>query len=171
MLKIAKNNLPALFRKINETKEVYLPIRTAEQVNFGVYTEGCDVALETLKTVKSPKDAFFPQSETLYTCQREGKAIREQIPAGSYVIAMCIEGKPMSSTELAQTVKKAENTGKSKLCVLIGGSEGLEESLKQEADLRLSMSPMTFPHHLARVMVLEQLYRAEAIQAGSKYHK
>ena len=103
--------------------------------------------------------------------QREGKAIREQIPAGSYVIAMCIEGKPMSSTELAQTVKKAENAGKSKLCVLIGGSEGLEESLKQEADLRLSMSPMTFPHHLARVMVLEQLYRACAINAGSKYHK
>ena len=103
--------------------------------------------------------------------QREGKAIREQIPAGAYVIAMCIEGKPMSSTELAQTVKKAENTGKSKLCVLIGGSEGLEESLKQEADLRLSMSPMTFPHHLARVMVLEQLYRACAINAGSKYHK
>ena len=103
--------------------------------------------------------------------QREGKAIREQIPAGAYVIAMCIEGKPMSSTELAQTVKKAENAGKSKLCVLIGGSEGLEESLKQEADLRLSMSPMTFPHHLARVMVLEQLYRACAINAGSKYHK
>ena len=103
--------------------------------------------------------------------QREGKAIREQIPAGAYVIAMCIEGKPMSSTELAQTVKKAENTGKSKLCVLIGGSEGLEEGLKQEADLRLSMSPMTFPHHLARVMVLEQLYRACAINAGSKYHK
>ncbi len=73
MLKIAKNNLPALFRKINETKEVYLPIRTAEQVNFGVYTEGCDVALETLKTVKSPKDAFFPQSETLYTCNKEDK--------------------------------------------------------------------------------------------------
>ena len=103
--------------------------------------------------------------------QREAKAIREQIPAGAYVIAMCIEGRPMSSVELAQTIKKAENAGRSRLCLLIGGSEGLEESLKKEADLRLSMSPMTFPHHLARVMVLEQVYRACSINAGSKYHK
>ena len=73
MLKIAKNNLPALFRKINETKELYLPIRAAEQVNYGVYTEDCEVDLDTLKTVKSAKDAFFPQSETLYTCNKEDK--------------------------------------------------------------------------------------------------
>ena len=102
---------------------------------------------------------------------KEAEKIRAAIPAGSYVIAMCIEGKPMSSTELAQTIKKAENAGKSRLCLLIGGSEGLDESLKKEADLRLSMSPMTFPHHLARVMVLEQVYRACSINAGSKYHK
>ena len=73
MLKISKNNLPALFRKIKEQRELYLPIRAAEQVNYGVYTEDAEVALETLKTVKSPKDAFFPQSETLYTCVKEDK--------------------------------------------------------------------------------------------------
>ena len=73
MLKILKNNLPALFRKIKEQRELYLPIRAAEQVNYGVYTEEAEVALETLKTVKSPKDAFFPQSETLYTCVKEDK--------------------------------------------------------------------------------------------------
>ncbi len=71
MYQIAKNDLPALFRKISETKELYLPVRVADQVNFAAYTEDADVSLETLKTVKSPKDAFFPQSETLYTCHKE----------------------------------------------------------------------------------------------------
>ena len=70
MLKIAKTDLPALFQKIAETKDLYLPIRVADQVNFGAYTQDADVSLETLKTVKSPKDAFFPQSETLYTCNK-----------------------------------------------------------------------------------------------------
>ena len=119
-----------------------------------------------IAVVEVPEESGRPDE-----LQREAKSIREQIPAGAYLIAMCIEGKPMSSTQLAQTIKNAENAGKSRLCLLIGGSEGLEESLKKEADLRLSMSPMTFPHHLARVMVLEQVYRACSINAGSKYHK
>jgi len=119
-----------------------------------------------IAVVEVPEEAGRPDE-----LQREAKSIREQIPAGAYLIAMCIEGKPMSSTQLAQTIKNAENAGKSRLCLLIGGSEGLEEGLKKEADLRLSMSPMTFPHHLARVMVLEQVYRACSINAGSKYHK
>lgn len=71
MLKIAKKDLPALFRKIAEAKDLYLPIRVADQVNFQAYSNDADVSLETLKTVKSPKDAFFPQSETLYTCNKE----------------------------------------------------------------------------------------------------
>ncbi|MBQ7792857.1 MAG: 4Fe-4S dicluster domain-containing protein [Clostridia bacterium] len=75
MFKIAKNDLPALFRKISEAKDLYLPVRVADQVNFQAYTEDADVSLETLKTVKSPKDAFFPQSETLYTCKKEENKI------------------------------------------------------------------------------------------------
>ena len=76
MYKIAKSNLPALFRAIAETKELYLPIRKAGQVNFGPWSEDAEVDVETLKTVKSPKDVFFPQSENLYSCEREGKDIK-----------------------------------------------------------------------------------------------
>ena len=103
--------------------------------------------------------------------QREARAIREQIPAGSYVIAMCIEGKTMSSEDLADKLQQLQNNGVSRLCILIGSSRGMDESIKKEAGLRLSMSPMTFPHHLARVMVLEQVYRGLSILSGSKYHK
>ena len=81
------------------------------------------------------------------------------------------EGKLLSSPQLAETLARVKTGGKSSACFLIGSSFGMDESIKRMADFRLSMSPMTFPHHLARVMVLEQLYRAEAIQAGSKYHK
>ena len=77
----------------------------------------------------------------------------------------------LSSEKLAVQFQKVRTGGKSELCFLIGSSFGMDESLKQQADFRLSMSPMTFPHHLARVMVLEQLYRAESILSGSKYHK
>lgn len=75
MYKIAKENLSALFQAIAGTKELYLPVKVSNQVNFGVWTEDAEVALDTLKTVKSPKDAFFPQSENLYTCVKDGKKI------------------------------------------------------------------------------------------------
>lgn len=76
MYKIAKENLTALFQKIAAEQELYLPVKTAGQVNFGVWTEDAEVDLDTLKSVKSPKDVFFPQSETLYTCIRDGKKIK-----------------------------------------------------------------------------------------------
>ncbi len=102
---------------------------------------------------------------------KEAEKIRAAIPTGSYVTAMCIEGEAMSSEGLADRLRRLQNSGVSRLCILIGSSRGLDEGLKGEADLRLSMSPMTFPHHLARVMVLEQVYRGLSILAGSKYHK
>ena len=75
MYKIAKENLPALFRLIADSQELYLPVRKADQVNFAAWSEDAQVDLDTLKSVKSPKDAFFPQSETLYTCVKDGKKI------------------------------------------------------------------------------------------------
>ncbi len=102
---------------------------------------------------------------------KEADAIRAKIPAGSAVIAMCIEGDLCSSEQLADTLRDWMGRGTSHVSIVIGGSFGLDPALKKETRLRLSMSPMTFPHHLARVMVLEQLYRALNIASGGKYHK
>ena len=94
-----------------------------------------------------------------------------KIPKGAYVIAMCIEGKKLDSPGLAEKLEKLASGGDSRICFLIGGSDGLSEQVKSLSDFRLSMSDMTFPHHLARVMLLEQIYRAFTINAGAKYHK
>lgn len=101
----------------------------------------------------------------------EAAAIREKLPKGGAVIAMCIEGKTCSSEELSRRMSGFAVAGKTQLTFLIGGSVGLDEELKKQADWRLSMSPMTFPHHMARVMLLEQIYRAYQIEQGTKYHK
>ena len=103
--------------------------------------------------------------------EREGMAIRGKIPPNSRLVCLCVEGKPKSSPELAHLVADFAQSGQRHLVFVIGGSYGMAGSLKQEAWLKLSMSPMTFPHHLARVMVLEQIYRAFKINEGSSYHK
>ena len=111
------------------------------------------------------------QAEIDAALAREAAMIAEKLPKGGAVIAMCIEGKLLSSEDLSQRLSRFALDGKSQLTFLIGGSVGLHPSLKEQADLRLSMSPMTFPHHLARVMLLEQIYRGYQILEGSKYHK
>ena len=88
-----------------------------------------------------------------------------------YVIALCIEGKELSSEAFAARLSDLAVQGQSTVTLLIGSSHGLADTVKQRADLRFSMSPMTFPHQLARVMLLEQLYRAMQIANGGKYHK
>ena len=122
-----------------------------------------------------PPESRLPESPSPAEVQRalaaEAAAIRERLPKGGAVIALCIEGKPCSSVELSRRMEELAVAGKTQLTFLIGGSVGLDESLKWQADWRLSMSPMTFPHHLARIMLLEQIYRAYQISAGTKYHK
>ena len=120
-------------------------------------------------------ESRLPESPSPAEVQRalaaEAVAIRERLPKGGAVIALCIEGKPCSSVELSRRMEELAVAGKTQLAFLIGASVGLDESLKRQADWRLSMSPMTFPHHLARIMLLEQIYRAYQISAGTKYHK
>ena len=103
--------------------------------------------------------------------EKEGNALLARLPKGGKVVAMCVEGKTLSSEELARRLEDWTVSGMSQISFLIGGSYGLHPSVKDRADLRLSMSPMTFPHHLARVMLLEQIYRAFKIREGSSYHK
>lgn len=101
----------------------------------------------------------------------EGRRILSRIEKNAVVIAMCIEGKTMSSEQLALYFEQTAVGGASTVDIIIGGSYGLSDEVKKRADLRLSMSPMTFPHQLARVMVCEQVYRSFSINNGSKYHK
>lgn len=102
---------------------------------------------------------------------KEAGAIRAKLPPSSCLIALCVEGRMRSSEELAHLMAAWANQGEKQLVFLIGGSFGLHPSIKAQAAAQLSMSPMTFPHHLARVMLLEQIYRAYQINAGTKYHK
>ena len=110
-------------------------------------------------------------AEISLALEKEADVILSKIPKGAWFCTLTPEGKQLSSEDLADKLKDVKISGKSSVCFLIGSSFGMSPRLKAIADLQLSMSKMTFPHHLARGMVLEQLYRAESIQAGSKYHK
>lgn len=103
--------------------------------------------------------------------EKEADLILTKIPKAAWFCVLTPEGNLLSSEKLAEKLENVKLGGKSGACFLIGSSFGISQRIKEKADFKLSMSPMTFPHHLARVMVLEQIYRAEAIQAGSKYHK
>ena len=102
---------------------------------------------------------------------REGESILQRIRPGDYVIALTISGRKQSSEALSASLTERKNRGISRVVFVIGGSLGLGQNVLSRADEELSMSDMTFPHQLARVMLLEQLYRAEKIVAGEKYHK
>ena len=129
----------------------------------------CKLELIELPEQRLPDDPS--PAEIQKALRAEGDAIREKLPKGGAVIALCIEGKPCSSQELSRRMADFGVQGKTQLTFLIGGSVGLDEDLKRRADWRLSMSPMTFPHHMARIMLLEQIYRAYQIAGGTKYHK
>ena len=102
---------------------------------------------------------------------KEGDAILSRIRPGDYVIAMTIPGKQWDSPGLSRHLDELMNRGQSNLVFLIGGSLGLSDKVLARADEEMSMSKMTFPHQLARVMLLEQVYRAMKIRSGERYHK
>jgi len=125
-----------------------------------------DAANEYLKRLRG-----YCKLEIIELPEKEHAAIEDRIPAGAVTIAMCIEGREIDSQGFAEFLMECAGRGSSRLCFIIGGSDGLRDDIKKGADIQLSMSKMTFPHNLARVMVLEQLYRAFTIIDGGKYHK
>ena len=129
----------------------------------------CKLDIVELNEERLPEDPSPAQIEAALS--READTIRAKLPPAAMAVALCVEGKQRSSEELARLMADSASRGVSHLVFLIGGSFGLHPSIKELAAVRLSMSPMTFPHHLARVMLLEQVYRAYQINAGSRYHK
>lgn len=129
----------------------------------------CKLEIVELPEDRLPDDPSQAQIDAALA--KEAESIRSKLPASCYIIAMCVEGKTRSSEELARLMEESVHQGGSHLVFLIGGSFGLHPSVKALASFKLSMSPMTFPHHLARVMLLEQIYRGYQINTGSKYHK
>ena len=129
----------------------------------------CEFTLLELPECRLPENPS--PAEIAVGLDKEAELILQKIPKGSWFCIFTPEGKLLSSEAFADKLKEIKLSGKSSACFLIGSSFGIAPQIKAKADFKLSMSPMTFPHHLARIMVLEQLYRAEAIQAGSKYHK
>lgn len=127
-----------------------------------------------LKPWKTPGRELSPD-EIRLALEKEAEIFEEKLSspklAKSYKIALCIEGKEMSSEALAQLIDRVAGSGWNTVVFLIGSSWGLHERIKGMCDLRLSFSPMTFPHSLFKVMLAEQIYRAAGILAGNQYHK
>lgn len=152
---------------VGKLKEAFYQAAVTEyQKRLSAFCRLMLLELQETRLPENPSDAQIAAG-----LQKEAQLIFEKIPKGAWVCVLTPEGKLLSSEQLADKLAAVKLAGKSEVCLILGSSFGMDQQVKDRADFRLSMSPMTFPHHLARVMVLEQLYRAESIQAGSKYHK
>lgn len=103
--------------------------------------------------------------------QKEGESILHAVRKGAYLVALCVEGKQISSEELASLLAQRAGSGAGDVAFVIGSSHGLDDSVKRAAQARISLGRITLPHQLARLVLAEQLYRACTINAGMKYHK
>lgn len=154
------------FITLGTLKESYLREAAAEyEKRLGAFCRFENIQLKEERLYDDPSD-----SEIKNALERESEKILAEIPQRAFCIAMCVEGKQLSSEELAEKISAVSN-GSSEICFIIGSSFGLSERVKQRADMRLSVSKLTFPHQLMRVLLLEAVYRAFNIQRGTKYHK
>ncbi len=128
----------------------------------------CRIEVIQLKEERVPDKPSAGEIETVLS--KEAKAILSAIPQKSYKIAMCVEGKQLSSEELAAHIDRVTSTY-GEICFIIGSSHGLSDTVKSACDLRLSVSKLTFPHQLMRVMMGEIIYRSMNILRGTGYHK
>ena len=152
---------------VGKMKEPYYIAAFEEyRKRLGAY---CRFTLIELPEQRLPEETS--EKDVAAALEREADEIEKRIDPRAAVVAMCVEGKALSSPDFARRLSDWQTAGRSRICFIVGGSCGLSERVKRRADLRLSVSPMTFPHHLFRVMLAEQLYRALNIAAGGKYHK
>ena len=152
---------------VGKLKERYFADACAEyQKRLSAFCKLSLIEVEEYRLPDHPSQAQIEEG-----ILQEGKRLAAKIPGGSFLITLCVEGKLLSSPQLAQEVEKVALSGTSAITFVIGGSNGLWEELKTKSGLRLSISPMTLPHQLARVVVLEQIYRAMTINNNQKYHK
>ena len=152
---------------VGKIKEKYLKLGIDEfKKRLSKY---CKLEIIALEDEKAPENQT--DKEMLIIKEKEGKKILSKIKDNSYVIALAIDGKNLSSEELAQTINKLGVRGVSNITFVIGGSLGLSDEVLSRADYKLSFSKMTFPHQLMRLILLEQVYRAYRINNGEPYHK
>ena len=152
---------------VGNIRENYLLAAAAEyEKRLSAY---CRLVCTELKEEKLPDEPSQAQIDA--AIKKEGERILAVLPQKSKKIALCVEGKQISSEEFSSLLKTAENSGFSQISFIIGGAFGLSEEVKKVCDFRLSPSKMTFTHRFARILLLEQIYRAENIAAGGKYHK
>ena len=130
-------------------------------------------AYAQVRVCELPDSALGGESdaEVAAALQKEAAAIERAVPERAVTVALCVEGEQLDSLQLAEFLRRHQNGGDSRFAFVIGSSHGLDDSVKKRAALRLSLSRLTFAHALARVVLLEQLYRACSIIAGGKYHK
>lgn len=151
---------------VGTLKESYLRDAAAEyEKRLGGFCRFESVQLKEEKLSDDPSE-----SEIRRALDKEAVMILSQIPARAYCVAMCVEGKQLSSEELAESLGRMEQEA-SEICFVIGSSYGLSPEVKSRADLRLSVSRLTFPHQLMRVVLMEAVYRAFNIRKGTRYHK
>lgn len=152
---------------VGKLKEKFYADAVAEyEKRLGGY---CKLTITELPEEKLPDSPSRAQIDAALA--KEGEAVLQKLPKNAVTVALCVEGRLFSSEDLAERLSDWMLGGRSSVVFLIGSSNGLAPAVKERALLRLSMSPMTFPHHLARVMLLEQIYRAFKINEGSGYHK
>ena len=151
---------------IGSLKEQYLKDAIAEYTKR--LSAFCSFEILELKEYKLPDCPS--QSDVERALRDEAERIKKSIPQKAYKIALCVEGKQYSSEELAKRIEDISQISGT-VCFIIGSSHGLSEEIKNISDLRLSVSKLTFPHQLMRVMMLEIIYRALNISKGTKYHK
>ena len=152
---------------VGSLKESFFAEAVAEyEKRLGAYCKVNNIFIKDERLSDKPS-----QAEVSAALKKEGERILAALPARSYKIALCVEGKQMKSEDFAALFENIATNGYSEISFIIGGSFGLSEEVKAACDKRMSVSKMTFPHRMMRVILLEQVYRAYNIIGGGKYHK